>query len=131
MSDRTYRIILGSLLLLALSFEISTLMYALIAILFIEGATNYSIPKVIGLLTGKSPNSSDIQEVPPEKRVYRFNFEAERVWRLLVGFLLLLTFVFFYRQMWFFPWFMGFAMFGAGLSGVCPMKILVNKIGFK
>jgi hypothetical protein len=131
MSDRAYRAILGTLLLVALSLEFNALMYALIVILFIEGLTNYRIPKVIGQFTGKSLNPTDFQEIPLEKRVYRFNFEAERAWRLLVGSMLLITYVFFYKQMWFFPWFMGFAIFGAGVSGVCPMKILVNKVGFK
>ena len=56
--------------------------------------------------------------------------EAEQAWRLVVGLLLDVTF-YFYDQLWFFPWFMGFAIFGAGLSGVCPVLLAIRWIGFK
>lgn len=113
MSDRTYRLVLGTLLLASLYFEIRYLMYFLIAMLFFEGATNLRLPSLLRRLQGE----------PPIQQVARSGFEAERAWRLIVGLMLLITYVLFYETLWFFPWFMGFAIFGAGASGVCPVLI--------
>ena len=60
----------------------------------------------------------------------RFNIESERVWRILVGLFLVVGYSL-VEALWFFPWFMGFAIFGAGISGVCPVLIAVRYIGFK
>lgn len=128
MSDRTYRLILGMLLLVSLYFEISYLMYFLIGMLFFEGATNLRVPLLLGKPQGDSGENSDLA---PIQRGNRFKLEAERAWRLIVGLMLLITYVFFYDEMWFFPWFMGFAIFGAGASGVCPGLISIKWAGFR
>ena len=60
----------------------------------------------------------------------RFNIYSERVWRLVVGMFLLIGYSF-YSVLWFLPWFMGFAIFGAGLSGLCPVLLAIHWIGFK
>ena len=117
MSDRVYRLILGTLLLVSLYFESSRLMYFLIGMLFFEGATSLRVPLLLRKQHGESVADSNLA---PIQRKIRFNFEAERAWRLFVGLMLLTTYVLFYEKMWFFPWFMGFAIFGAGASGVCP-----------
>ena len=117
MSDRVYRLILGTLLLVSLYFESSRLMYLLIGMLFFEGATSLRVPLLLRKQHGESVADSNLA---PIQRKIRFNFEAERAWRLFVGLMLLTTYVLFYEKMWFFPWFMGFAIFGAGASGVCP-----------
>ena len=134
MSNRAYRTALGVLLLLALYFDINMLMYVLIVMLFAEGITNFRIPMLVNKLSGiksddiEMTDASITHDVPSS---YRFAFEAERVWRLMVGSMMLITYVFFYSTLWFSPWFMGFAILGAGVSGVCPMKIIVNKVGFR
>jgi hypothetical protein len=33
--------------------------------------------------------------------------------------------------LWFFPWFMGFAIMGAGASGICPVLLGLRWAGFK
>ncbi len=126
MSDRTYRLILGMLLLISLYFEISYLMYCLIGLLLLEGATNLRVPLLLRRLQGASATDSNLA---PFQQKNRFNFEAERAWRLIVGLMLLITYVLFYDTMWFFPWFMGFTIFGAGASGVCPVLIGVKWAG--
>lgn len=126
MSDRTYRLILGTLLLVSLYFEISYLMYFLIGLLFFEGATNLRLPLVLSRLQGKSTANGNLA---PIQHKGRFGLEAERAWRLIVGLMLFVTYVLFYDEMWFFPWFMGFAIFGAGTSGVCPVLIAVKWAG--
>lgn len=126
MSDRTYRLLLGALLLVVLYFDITYLMYAIIGLVLFEGATNLRLPLLLNRLHGESAADSNLA---PIRHGSRFDFEAERAWRLIVGLMLVLTYVLFYEQLWFFPWFMGFATFGAGASGVCPMLTAVRWAG--
>jgi hypothetical protein len=126
MSDRTYRLILGILLLVSLYFDISYLMYFLIGMLFFEGITNLRTPLLLRKRQGVSSADSNLA---PFHHNCRFSFEAERAWRLIVGLMLFITYVLFYDVLWFFPWFMGFAIFGAGASGVCPVLIGVKWAG--
>lgn len=51
--------------------------------------------------------------------------------RLLVAALLVLTFVLFPDQTWFFPWFIGFMLFMAGLTNICPMVMGLRWMGFR
>jgi hypothetical protein len=120
-----YRLGLGMLLLVSLYFEVRYLMYGLIGMLFFEGLTNWRLPRVVSRLRGVPVPDCPNRGVP----LGRFSFEAERAWRLIVGLMLLVTYVLFYDTLWFFPWFMGFAIFGAGTSGVCPVLIGVKWAG--
>lgn len=65
----------------------------------------------------------------------RYNYDSFRVWRLTVAFMLGGSFMLLNEQnievVWFIPWFMGFAILGAGVSGVCPVLLLIRWIGFK
>jgi hypothetical protein len=65
----------------------------------------------------------------------RFDFEAYRMWRITVALVLVVTFAmiheFGYDMLWFFPWFMGFAIIGAGVSGVCPGLLALRWVGFR
>jgi hypothetical protein len=153
MTDRTYRALLGGLLLIALSFDLNLLMYGLIVTLLIEGVTNWRIPLLVDRLRRVSPNTENqytnwrtpqlinklrrnqqnaaTNTYASGRRSYRFAFEAERAWRLLVGSLLVLSFIFFYQVLWFIPWFMGFAIVGAGASGICPMEFSLKRLGFR
>lgn len=128
MTNRTYRFILGALLLLALTLDMTTLMYGLIGVMLIEGITNWRIPTVVNRLV---PAWRDMDMCAHAPTPYRFKIEAERVWRLLVGVLLVISYVLYFQTLWFFPWFMGFAILGAGASGICPMELTLKKIGFR
>jgi hypothetical protein len=59
------------------------------------------------------------------------SFDAERVWRLTVGLMLLLSYDYLGDALWFMPWFMGFAILGAGASGVCPVLTVIKALGCK
>ena len=126
MSDRTYRLLLGTLLLVSLYFEVRYLMVLIIGMLFFEGATNLRLPLLLRKWHGESGPTTP---PTPGRPAPRFNFEAERAWRLIVGLMLAITYLGFYDILWFFPWFMGFAIFGAGVSGVCPVLIGVKWTG--
>lgn len=132
MTERFFRLIVGSLLLGALYFELPALVPALIAVLTLEGATNYRIPLVLARWRAAgAPEFEDSGESLSDGRAPRFAFDAERAWRLAVAAMLALTTYVFHEQLWFFPWFMGFAIFGAGLSGVCPVLISLKLLGFR
>jgi hypothetical protein len=132
MSDRNYRLIFGALLLIALYFELSYLMYALIAIMVFEGITNWRVPLLIQKIHGASVVIAETDKtLVPVNPKYRFNFEAERAWRLVVASMLFTSYVLFHNMLWFFPWFVGFATFGAGASGVCPALIAIKWTGYR
>ena len=52
MTDRSYRAVLGTLLLLALYFELPGLILGLIVVMLLEGVTNLRLPLVLGRLSG-------------------------------------------------------------------------------
>jgi len=130
MTNRTYRAVLGLSLLVVLYFDLNNVMYGIIALLFIEGATNLLVPdllcKLRNCITHQETVYVDYSPVPNA----RINFDSERMWRLVVGVFLLIGYSSF-ETSWFFPWFMGFAIFGAGLSGVCPVLFAIRWLGFK
>ena len=135
MTERTFRILTGAALLLGLYFNLPALIYTLIGILAFQGITNWRITRIISRLRygpsvalgpccAPDMNSPASSDVPPAK----VNFEAERALCLIVAAMLLPTYVLFFDQLWFVPWFIGFALFGAGLSGICPMIIGLRSI---
>ncbi len=134
MNNRTYRFILGALLLTALYFKLHHLMWALIGMLLIEGLTNLRIPRLITALRQRTGTGALIMgehALLPETACHRFDLESERIWRLLIGMVLFASYVFFPGQLWFLPWFLGFVILGAGVSGVCPGLSSLKGLGFK
>jgi len=130
MSERTLRIITGLLILIALYLELPELIIGLIVVMLFEGITNWRIPVLFAKLQGHGKFENSLHLDGTENDNKRFDFEAERAMRFLASFLLWISYFGFNEQLWFFPWFMGFAFFGAGISGVCPMLIGLKKIGF-
>ena len=130
MSNRLYRLLYGAILLVGLYFEFIVLIYILIGLAVFEAITNLRIPKLISSIR------SGYEVDPAEGSIgidfkTRTSFEAERGWRLTVAAMLALSVFIFPDALWFFPWFMGFAVLGAGVSGVCPMFLLMKWIGLK
>ncbi|MEA3413439.1 MAG: hypothetical protein U9R74_18165 [Pseudomonadota bacterium] len=143
MSDSLYRLIFGVVLLVCLYMDWYAGIYVLIAMSLFEGLTNWRVPRIVNRILYK-------QDSPPNTvcatGTYRFEFDAERAWRLVVGVMLFVGFVLLnpaYALLpsssqqsveflsWFLPWFMGFAILGAGLSGLCPLLMVIRALGFK
>jgi len=132
MSDRSYRLLFGLTLLLALYFQIHYVVYALILLAVLEGLTNLRIPVIVARLRSNLGGQVPMQEnltVAPSR--CKYSFEAERALRLLMATILFLSYVLFPKHLWFVPWFIGFALFGAGVSGVCPSLSLLKWMGFR
>lgn len=130
MSNRFYRLLFGIALLVSLYFDLHTVIYGLIALLLFEAVTNLRVPRMVSRL--RTGNDGD----PTEGSLgiafkARCGFEAERGWRLAVALMLIVSLLIYAKTLWFFPWFMGFAIMGAGVSGVCPVFLALKWAGLK
>lgn len=125
MSNRVYRIFIGAALLVLLFFKVTYGMYAIIGLLFLEGITNFRLPLIVAGITGRAHATDDT--INPGLTI----MDAERGWRLMVAVMLFISFVLLNDVLWVFPWFMGLSIFGAGISGVCPMLALLHWVGLK
>lgn len=130
MSNRLYRLFFGATLLLALYFDVNQAVYALIGLALFEAITNLRIPLIVSRLRHDSDGDPDEGSLGIQFPV-RTLFEAERGWRISVAAMLTISLFTFSDALWFFPWFMGFAILGAGVSGVCPMFLAMKWAGLK
>jgi hypothetical protein len=125
MSERVFRFILGAVLLILLFLQKETIIHVYIGLLLFEGITNWRIPILISKLRygefRESANPS-CRDIP---------FDAERALRLVVAGLLITTYILFPIQLWFFPWIVGFMLFMAGITNICPMAMILRGIGFR
>ena len=128
MKHRLYNLVLGSSLLVGLYFSIDLIIYIMIVLLLFEGLTGILFTRLLGRVK-ISFLDNEIMNYTAKKQ--RFSIPSERGWSLLVALIFIVSFVFFFETLWFIPWFMGFAILGAGVSGVCPMLIAFKYMGFK
>jgi hypothetical protein len=127
-----FRLFIGGCILAVLCLELRPLMIGLIAVLLFEGFTNWRIPLLVSRLRYGAEAPPAIEKACwPIPAFFKINFDAERAWRFTVAIMLCITYLLFYDQAWFIPWFMGFAIFGAALSGVCPMLLSLKLLGFR
>jgi hypothetical protein len=128
MTERLFRFFLGAWLLIALYFNLAAAVYALIALLLVEGVTNRRVPGIVTHLRGvEVANDGCVSDALAS----RIPFEAERALRFVLAAMLIVSCVMFRDSLWFFPWFIGFALVGAGLSGVCPMVLALRAVGLR
>ncbi len=130
MSNRLYRTIFGATLLLALYFDVNQAVYALAGLAAFEAITNLRIPLLVSRLRYDNDGDPDEGSLGIQFRAHT-SFEAERGFRLFVATMLLISTFAYPDALWFFPWFMSFAILGAGVSGVCPMFLAMKWIGLK
>jgi hypothetical protein len=105
-------------------------MYGLIGLAMFEGATNLRIARLVSRL--RSGDDGDPYEGSLGIAfMARTGFEAERGWRIAVALMLIVSLFMYPKALWFFPWFMGFAIMGAGISGVCPVFLALKWVGLK
>lgn len=125
MTNKLYRTLLGTLLLISLYIDNITIIYFTASIILLEVVTNWRIPKIINRIRKLPEPDFYLQNS-------RFNFEAERAFRLFVGVLIITTSHISEESiLWFIPWFIAFIILGAGISGLCPVMALMTRIGFK
>ena len=131
MSERVFLFIVGAFILSSLYIEIDLMIYVLCIWLVFEAVTNVRLTNLSQKVMNKT--------IPAGLTVFqtkeRFNFDAFRAWRIMTPIMLGGSFIllneYHFEVLWFFPWFMGFAIMGAGVSGVCPMILFIRWVGFK
>ena len=131
MSERLYLFFVGVYILFALYFEVDVMIYLLCLLLLVEAITDLRLTTLsqrlmkvnvpVGLVTFQTRQ--------------RFNYDGLRAWRIsvavMLGGSLFLLNEYDFQVVWFFPWFMGFAIMGAGASSVCPVLLFIRWLGFK
>ncbi len=132
MSERFFRLLQGIYLLAALYFEQDLLIYIFIGVFLFEAISNWRIPTLITRLRyGANAGSRFSDDLLSEHTAALYSFEAERMLRITVAFLLVLTFIVFREPMWFFPWFIAVMLLSAGITNMCPMVMFYRYTGFK
>jgi len=126
MSDRSYRFILGLSILISLFLKLDYAIYLIIGMMLIEAVTNYRLPILINQFKSSTSQShhDDIEKCP------YFGIEAERLFRFIVVVLITLGCIIYPDSLWFFPWFVGLNLILAGITGICPLVMLLRKLGF-
>ncbi|MCK5262463.1 MAG: hypothetical protein KAJ92_02205 [Gammaproteobacteria bacterium] len=131
MSDRIYLFLVGLSILIALYFELNIMIYVVVITMLLEGSTGLTLPLLTKKIIDIQPGSMMLQL----NKVPKFNFEALRAMRLSVALVILVSYVAVHEYnievLWFFPWFLGFAVLGASVSGVCPVYLAFRWLGFK
>ena len=129
MTERAYRLIIGSSMLGFLFFQFDYAMWALLSILALEGLTNRRIPILVSKVW--HPNNN-VEVTDGENQHCSFNYDAERMLRWIVFTLVLLgTIKYTEELLWYIPWFVGLMLLLAGITGICPMVMALRKIGLK
>jgi len=131
MSERMFLFTVGAFILAALYLEIDIFIYGLCLWLVFEGITNIRLTTLSQKFMQKTVPSG----LTVFQTTQRFDFDAYLAWRLMVAVMLGGSFIllneYHFEILWFFPWFMGFAIMGAGVSGVCPMILMIRWVGFR
>ena len=131
MTERAYLFFLGLCLLIVLYIESSVMLYGIVIFVFFEGVTGLSIPK----LSQKIMHTQLESGLLHYDKEPRFNFDAFRMLRIVFSTVVFLSYVAVHEynidMLWFFPWFLAFAVLGAGVSGVCPVYLAMRWLGFK
>jgi hypothetical protein len=130
MSEHTYRLVMGTLLLIILYTDINVFSYTIIGIILFEGITNLRLNLLVTRIRNKfGANLSEV-DGPPRKN-YRINFEAERAQRLIVAVAFAALFFYSPRELWMLDWMFSFGMVISGIVMFCPIIELFKKLGFR
>ena len=131
MTERMYLLLVGVCLLLTLYLENNYLIYGLAVLLVIEGVSGLRLTSLI----------QQAGQVSLRYGLVNFNTKARfaidglSAWRVFVACVLVSVYALLHEYgidvLWFIPWFMGFAVLGAGASGICPVLIGLRWAGFK
>ena len=129
MSERNFRIIMGLWLVIGLYLNAIEMIYFLAGLLIFEGVTNIRVPLMVCKVRFGLKHAG--LEKKSSATMYKTSFEAERALRFLVALFVLLPFADGMEFIWWLPWFVGFALIGAGLSGMCPMVLALRYVGMR
>lgn len=131
MTERMYLFAVGAYMLMALYMDSHYLVYGLAVFLAVEGITGIRLTSLVQKTRNVSLGSG---LVIFDNRA-RFNVDGLSVWRVIVAVVLVSNYALLheygYEVLWFIPWFLAFAIIGAGASGICPVLVGLRWAGFK
>lgn len=130
MSEHTYRMVMGTALLVLLYTEINTLGYIIIGFIFFEGITNLRLNLLLTRLRNKLAGEAAELDAPPRDN-YKFNFDAERAQRLMVAISFAVLFIYTPQELWIINWLFAFGMLISGIVMFCPIIALFKAVGFR
>jgi hypothetical protein len=130
MSEHTYRLVMGTLLLIILYTDVNVFSYTIIGTILFEGITNLRLNLLVTRLRNKFGANLSETDGPPRTN-YRINFEAERAQRLIVAVSFAALFFYTPRELWMLNWMFSFGMVISGIVMFCPIIALFKKIGFR
>lgn len=129
MTERAYRLLVGISMIIFLFFQWDYAMYLLLAIFLTEATTNWRIPILISKLRF---SAHEVKVTEGENKNCTINYEAERMLRWVVFFFIGLGYLTHTAELfWFFPWFVGLMLVLAGVTGICPMVMMLRWAGLK
>ena len=131
MTERIYLFLIGSYILVALYLENNYLIYGLVILLVFEGVSGIRLTRMLQ----KARQVSLKYGLVKFNTKVRFDIDGLSAWRVFVAIVLVSVYALIHEYgfdvLWFFPWFMGFAILGAGVSGICPVLLGLRWAGFK
>jgi len=131
MTERMYLLLVGIYILAALYLENNYLIYGLAVFLVFEGISGIRLTRLIQ----KARHVSLGYGLVDFNSKARFAIDGLSAWRVFVAIMLVSVYVLSHEYsidvLWFLPWFMGFAIMGAGASGICPVLLGLRWAGFK
>ncbi len=130
MSEHTYRMVMGTALLILLYTEIDMLGYVIIGVILTEGITNLRLNLLITRLRNKFGATLSETDGPPREN-YRFNFDAERAQRIMVAVSFAALFIYAPKELWIINWLFAFGMLISGIVMFCPIIALFKAVGFR
>lgn len=130
MSEHTYRLLIGSLMLIMLYTEYYLVAYIIMIVAFFEGLTNQRLNLVVTRLRRKFGADMSHYEIPHREN-YRFAFDAEQAQRLFVAVTFAALFFAAPKELWILNWFFAFGMLISGIVMFCPVIAVFRAIGFR
>lgn len=128
MTERANRLIFGFSMLLCLFMGWNYAIFFMLGLLFAEGLTNWRIPIMVSRVRF---TSKSFQVTDSENLACRVNYEAERMLRWVMGTAIGIGFIIFPKELWFLPWFASLNLLLAGITGICPMVMLLRRMGLR
>ena len=130
MSEHTYRLLVGSLMLIILYSEFYIVAYVVVAMTLFEGLTNQRLNLLVTRLRKKLGADVSAFEQPPRENC-RIPFDAERAQRLFIAVTFTTLFFAAPKELWIINWFFAFGMLIAGIVMFCPVIAFFRAIGFR
>ncbi len=129
MTERSFRLLIGVWLVLALLAGLPVASYALMGVLLFEAITNWRVPILLARFSRTAAAVAIPAATMPTESL--IPFEAERALRLIIVAFMALSMFVAPELLWWLPWFIAFALIGAGLSGMCPMVLALRWVGMR